>query len=126
MATRIATSRPSAPTSCVTLRAAHRGRTLAAGVGGKSFVKGRPACREAAGSIDRMPTAVVTGGAGFLGSHLCDALVAEGLSGGLRGQGLDPGPPSRPWSTFAATGLSSSSITTSPATSRWTRSKTRN
>jgi dTDP-glucose 4,6-dehydratase len=26
-----------------------------------------------------MPTAVVTGGAGFLGSHLCDFLVAEGL-----------------------------------------------
>ncbi len=25
-----------------------------------------------------MPTAVVTGGAGFLGSHLCDALVADG------------------------------------------------
>jgi dTDP-glucose 4,6-dehydratase len=25
-----------------------------------------------------MPTAVVTGGAGFLGSHLCDTLVAEG------------------------------------------------
>jgi dTDP-glucose 4,6-dehydratase len=26
-----------------------------------------------------MPTAVVTGGAGFLGSHLCDALVAAGM-----------------------------------------------
>jgi len=26
-----------------------------------------------------MPTAVVTGGAGFLGSHLCDALVADGF-----------------------------------------------
>jgi dTDP-glucose 4,6-dehydratase len=26
-----------------------------------------------------MPTAVVTGGAGFLGSHLCDTLVAEGM-----------------------------------------------
>src|SRR5262245_46307081 len=26
-----------------------------------------------------MPTAVVTGGAGFLGSHLCDALVHDGL-----------------------------------------------
>jgi dTDP-glucose 4,6-dehydratase len=26
-----------------------------------------------------MPTAVVTGGAGFLGSHLCDHLVAEGI-----------------------------------------------
>src|SRR5438477_7985348 len=26
-----------------------------------------------------MPTAVVTGGAGFLGSHLCDSLIADGL-----------------------------------------------
>jgi dTDP-glucose 4,6-dehydratase len=31
-----------------------------------------------AGSIPPMPTAVVTGGAGFLGSHLCDHLVAKG------------------------------------------------
>jgi dTDP-glucose 4,6-dehydratase len=33
---------------------------------------------EGVGSIPPMPTAVVTGGAGFLGSHLCDHLVAKG------------------------------------------------
>jgi dTDP-glucose 4,6-dehydratase len=32
----------------------------------------------AVGSIPPMPTAVVTGGAGFLGSHLCDHLLAHG------------------------------------------------
>ena len=29
------------------------------------------------GSILRMSTSVVTGGAGFLGSHLCEALLAR-------------------------------------------------
>jgi dTDP-glucose 4,6-dehydratase len=33
---------------------------------------------EGVGSIRPMPTAVVTGGAGFLGSHLCDYLLARG------------------------------------------------
>jgi dTDP-glucose 4,6-dehydratase len=33
---------------------------------------------EPAASIERMPTSVVTGGAGFLGSHLCEALLARG------------------------------------------------
>ena len=28
--------------------------------------------------MGRMPTSVVTGGAGFLGSHLCEHLLAEG------------------------------------------------
>jgi dTDP-glucose 4,6-dehydratase len=33
----------------------------------------------AVASIDPVPTAVVTGGAGFLGSHLCDHLIADGF-----------------------------------------------
>ena len=45
---------------------------------GKSFVKSGWSADDAA-SIDPMATAVVTGGAGFLGSHLCDHLVAKGL-----------------------------------------------
>ncbi len=29
---------------------------------------------------EKMPTAVITGGSGFLGSHLCDKLIKEGMS----------------------------------------------
>ena len=45
--------------------------------GCKGFVRDTDAFRVAK-YISPMPTSVVTGGAGFLGSHLCDFLIAEG------------------------------------------------
>jgi dTDP-glucose 4,6-dehydratase len=38
----------------------------------------RPAAGRASGILAGVPTCMVTGGAGFLGSHLCDELIARG------------------------------------------------
>src|SRR4029077_18838321 len=43
-----------------------------------AFCKRTRGTAAGAGSITPMPTSVVTGGAGFLGSHLCEALLARG------------------------------------------------
>ncbi len=44
----------------------------------KSLRKDRPGESGSRSTIPRMPTSVVTGGAGFLGSHLCDELISRG------------------------------------------------
>ena len=44
----------------------------------KSLRKGSPEESGPPSTIPRMPTSVVTGGAGFLGSHLCDELISRG------------------------------------------------
>ena len=44
----------------------------------KSLRKDRSEGSGSRSTIPRMPTSVVTGGAGFLGSHLCDELISRG------------------------------------------------
>src|SRR5205807_2842365 len=81
IASRMATRRPSAGHQLVGRGARIRANLAPAGAGArgvKPLLSPARSSRRAA-SIVRMPTAVVTGGAGFLGSHLCDSLVADGF-----------------------------------------------
>ena len=77
------------------LRARHRHR--AAGLGAGDGRPGAPSAgagaaageRPSIDSIAAMTTCVVTGGAGFLGSHLCEHLLGEGAPGDLPRQPRD-------------------------------------
>src|SRR5579864_2651211 len=73
-----ATSRPSAAHPALSVRCCIALTLTPAS--GKSFVKDWRHPPHSPLASTAMPTAVVTGGAGFLGSHLCDQLVAEGLN----------------------------------------------
>src|SRR5207253_7749383 len=80
IASRTATSSMSGPHQLVSLRARIRANVAADTVGPEGvnpLLSGRRPPGPSL-ALSCMPTAVVTGGAGFLGSHLCDHLLSTG------------------------------------------------